>query len=325
MNTAKILTATAGVALLLSTALPALATETSNSTSVEVESSTEVEGEVEHPREGGGYRLDIEKNRKTASSTREQKERRDREEREHRLASSSEDRRLEREDRKASTTGERMEKRAEKVQEKAGEAIEKRIKSLIELKARLANIKLLSADQLASLTATLDTEIASLTALQGKIAAGTATSTLKSDVKSITQDHRVFQLVEPKARIAAAASRIKAVATQLELLSTKLQERITAAQAAGTDVAAATAALADFNLKVADAKVQADAAVSLTASLAPDNGDKTVLEANKKALKDARTKLVNGEKDLAAARHDAATIYGVVKGKGEVKTTTTTP
>ena len=322
MNTAKILTVTAGVALLLGTALPALAMESESSTSVEVESTTEVKVEAEQPLQGGGYRLDFEKKRRTASSTREQMELRERMEREHRIASTSQG---ERAMRKASSTGERMEKRVEKVQEKAGDAIDKRIKSLIELKARLASIKLLSADQLASLTATLDAEIASLTALQGKIAAGTATSTLKSDVKSITKDHRVFQLVEPKARIAAAASRIKAVATQLESLSTKLQERITAAQTAGTDVTAATAALTDFNAKVADAKVQADAAVALVAGLTPDNGDKAIQESNKNALKAARSKLVAAEKDLAAARHDAATIYSVVKGKGGVKTTTTTP
>ncbi len=322
MKTAKIITATAGLALLLGTAAPALAAEAGSATSVGVEATTEVTRDAEHPREGGGYRLDFEKKSAMASSTREQqqKELRTRQEREQPMASSSEMRR----EHKASSTQERMEKRVEKIQEKAGSAIEKRIKSLMELKARFANIKLLSADQFASFTATLDAEIASLTTLKAKIDAGTATSTLKTDVKSITQDHRVFSLVEPVARISVAASRIKAVASQLEQLSTKMQERITAASIAGTNVADATAALTHFNAKVADAKVQADAAVALVAGLTPDNGDKTVQESNKNALEAAHTKLVAAEKDLAAARHDAATIHAVVKGKGEIKTTATT-
>jgi hypothetical protein len=212
--------------------------------------------------------------------------------------------------------------------DKAGDAIEKRIKRLIELKARLAKIKLLSSEQITMISANLDTEIAALTELKAKIEAGTATTTIKTDVRSITQDHRVFMLVEPKARIAAAASRINAVVTQFTALAAKLQERITAAQTAGANVSAATAALVDFNAKIADAKVQADAAVTLTANLTADGGDKTVAAANKKALTDARAKLVVAEKDLAAARHDAATIIGTVKGKagagGHLEATTET-
>jgi hypothetical protein len=77
--------------------------------------------------------------------------------------------------------------------------------------------------------------------------------------------------------------------------------------------------MTDLKAKLADAKTQADAAVAEVANLQVDNGDKTVQTANTTALKDAKAKLVVAQKDLAAARHDAATIYGVVKGKGGVE------
>lgn len=209
-------------------------------------------------------------------------------------------------------------------QEKGSEAIDARIESLTELSARLANLKLLSPEILASIQISLNAEIAKLTALKAQISSDTSTTTLKKNLKDITEGNRVFLVVEPKARIAASASRINAVVTQMQALSTKLQTRITTAQTAGVNVTAATTALTDLNAKIADAKVQAAAAVSLTANLQADNGDATVKAANKAALKEARTKLELANKDLAAARHDVGSIYAVVK-VSEHTTASTTP
>lgn len=232
----------------------------------------------------------------------------------------------------ASTTGEHSnasttQGRIEKAQERGDTMIDQRIKSLEDLEARLAKIKLLPADVLTNIKASVDTEIQALITLKAQIAGDTSTTSVKADDSSITKANRVYLLVEPKARIAAAASRIDAVVMQLTALATKLQARITAAQSAGVNVSAAVSAMTDFNAKIANAKVQADAAVAETANLKPDNGDKTILAANKAALKDARSKLVAAEQDLAAARHDAGTIAGVVKGHGEASATasTTTP
>lgn len=210
---------------------------------------------------------------------------------------------------------EHMQDRIEKGKEKAGNEIDKRIESLTKLKARLADMKLLSADVLASISASLDAEIAKLQTLKTQIGNDTSTSTLKADASTITKGLRVFLVVEPKARIAASASRINAVVTQMNLLVTKLQTRIATAKAAGIDTTAAEAALVDLQAKIADAKVQADAAVAMTVNLQPDNGDAAIKAANLQALKDARAKLVLAQKDLADARHDAGTIRGDVNGK----------
>ncbi len=234
--------------------------------------------------------------------------------REHLNASTSDDRKADREA-----------NRMEKGQERGSSEIDRRIESLTNLKTRLASIKLLDATALATISANLDAEIAKLQSLKTQIQSDTSTSTLKDDVKSITQGLRIFAVVEPKARIAASASRINAVVTQMTALTTKLQARIDAAKTAGTDTTSAVTALADLQAKIADAKVQADAAVSLTANLAADNGDATVRASNLQALKDAKAKLVLAQKDLADARHDAGTIRDIVKGSGGSDNASTTP
>lgn len=223
-----------------------------------------------------------------------------------------------RKDSRASSTEARM----EHVDAKAGNAINARIRSLTALSTRIAGIRLLATSTVTQLQASLTAEISALNALKAQIDADTSTTTLKADAQSITKANRVYLLVEPKARIAAASARIDALVSQFTQLGTKLDTRISAAASAGKDMTSARAALTDFNAKVADAKVQADAAVSLTVNLQADNGDKTVMAANKAALQQARQKLQAAEADLKAARKDAGTIAKAVKGTHVTATTT---
>ena len=296
MKKTTLISSTLGLALLLSPVAPAFAEEGvpsgDDATSINTTNTIQIKiGE-----------------RRNADQARLQEARR--------LASTTEHMRENREEKRASTSANHLEKKIEKKQEHAGEAIDKRIRSLQELSARIADMKLISADTRATITASLNAEIASLIALKAKIGSDTATSTIKSDASEITKAHRVYMLVEPKARIAASASRINAVVMQMQLLVTKLQARITAAQTDGINVSEATAALTDLSAKIADAKIQADAALAGTVNLQPDNGNEAVKASNRAALKEARAKLEIAAKDLVAARHDAATIYSVVKGKG---------
>lgn len=204
-----------------------------------------------------------------------------------------------------------------------GEAeIDARIGSLTKMITRLGDAARLSPEAKASITAELNAQITALTNLRDQIATAT-TTTLKGDVQSVTKDFRIYALVMPKAAINAAADRIMTIAAQMETLSGKITTRISAAQAAGTDVTAATAAHSDFDLKVADAKTQAQAAVSEVANLSVDAGATTTLAANTAALKDAKAKIDAAQADLKAARKDVETILKSIKGKGEVQATTT--
>ncbi len=208
--------------------------------------------------------------------------------------------------------------------EKGDKELDRRVANLNDLSAKAEGLKNLSPADKASISTTLSNQINALTALKAKIDADTDAATLKTDIQSITGSYRIFALVMPQVRIIIAADRIVTIAGEMQLFSAKLQARISAAASAGADMTAATALLADYNAKIADAQVRAQAAVTAIATLAPDQGDKTKLAANTKALQDARAKAVLAQKDLIAARQDAQKIVLVVKGKASVNATAST-
>ncbi len=213
-----------------------------------------------------------------------------------------------REERKAEAVG--------KVQDKGGEKIDERIKRMQEQLARISKMERLSDEQKASISAEINAQITALTELKAKIATETSTTTLKELTQSITKSYRVYAVTMPKAAITAAADRIMTVVAQMESLSTKLSARIDAAKTAGTEVTAAETAYADFTAKIADAKVQAQAAASAVAGLSADNGDTAVQASNAEALKAAKAKIDAAQEDLKAARKDVDTILKAVKGTG---------
>jgi hypothetical protein len=88
----------------------------------------------------------------------------------------------------------------------------------------------------------------------------------------------------------------------LSELGGKLKVRIDAAAAAGVEVSALNTALAELAAKITSANTHAQAAVNGTATLAPDEGDKTKMEANKVALQVARTELKAAHEDVKVAR-----------------------
>ena len=192
--------------------------------------------------------------------------------------------------------------------------IDKRITRLNAQIKRVGEMERLSTEKKASITAELSAQVTALTALKAKIAADTDVATVKEDMKSITKAHRVYAVSMPKAAITAAADRIMHIVAQMEVFSAKLSARITASSSAEV-----TAAMSDYNAKIADAKVQALAAVSLVATLQADNGDATIAAANATALKNAKAKIDLAQADLKAARKDIGIILKAIKGNSEVK------
>ena len=198
-----------------------------------------------------------------------------------------------------------------KAVDRASQEITRRIDALNKLSTRVNGMAKLSSSDKANLTSEIQSQIAAMNTLQAQISADTsanATSSLKSDIQSITKSYRIFMLIIPQGALEAAADRVLDVAQSLSTLAGQLQTRITAAQNAGTDMSASVTALADMNAKIADANTQANAATSAVAGLKPDNGDQTVAQANLAAMKSARSKVQAAQQDLVAARKDAGTI-----------------
>ena len=197
--------------------------------------------------------------------------------------------------------------------DRGNKEIDRRVASLNDLTARVGTMVRLTADQKASISAQLQAQVTALTALKAKIDADSDTATLKTDVKSILDSYRIFALVIPQGHIVAASDRMGAIIDSMTTVGAKLQIRIAAAKAAGKVTTDADAAFADFSAKLADAKIQAQAAQSGVAALVPDQGDKASADANKAALVKARADIKVGTSDLKAARKDAEAILKTIK------------
>ena len=206
---------------------------------------------------------------------------------------------------------------------KSNKEIENRIKDLNEMSDRIGEMKNMTEAQRASLTSSLQSQVTNLNALKEKIGADTDMASLKADAKSISSDNRIYMLEIPKAKILAGADRSMTVVNMLNEMASKLQTRISDAQAAGKDVTKLNSALNDLNAKLADAKSLSDSITSTIPTLAPDQGNKTIIASNKTALDSARKNLSMIEKDLKAARADISMITKGVKGIGQSATSTT--
>ncbi|MDB5189996.1 MAG: hypothetical protein JWN49_322 [Parcubacteria group bacterium] len=198
---------------------------------------------------------------------------------------------------------------------RADASIDARMNALQKLSDRIDGAKRLSDGMKTSLSATLAAQIQELTDLKAKIGNDTSTSSMRDDAGKIRPEFRTYALVLPKTAITAGSDRVLTIATQMDIIGAKLNTRINEAAASSTvNVSAAQTAYADYIAKVADAKVQANAAAALVVNLAPDNGDKTIFASNSAALKSAAAKLKVAQQDLKAARADIGTILKVIKG-----------
>lgn len=211
---------------------------------------------------------------------------------------------------------------------RADQEIARRVSALNALSTRVNAMVRLSTTDKNNLSTSISGQISAMNTLQAQIAADVAvndTSTLKADVDSITGSYRIFALILPQGMIEAASDRVLAIVGVMNDLGAKFSARISAAQTAGNDVTGVTATLDDFNAKVSDANNQATAAASEVASLAPDNGNATVMASNTAALKDARSKILAAQQDFVTARADALTIIkdlAAFKGSTSVSATT---
>ncbi|MDR3557920.1 MAG: hypothetical protein P4L61_00115 [Candidatus Pacebacteria bacterium] len=225
----------------------------------------------------------------------------------------------------STTRAEAEQQRAANIQGRSNTEIDARIDSLNKLLSRVDAMVNVSAADKASMSSSIQAEIASLTSLKTSIDSDTATSTLKTDYQSITKSYRVYALVLPQASITAAADRVLDLVASFNTLTTKLQGFVTTAQSNGTNVGAAVSAMADIAAKTADATTQANAALSEVSGLQPDQGATTTLVANTAALKDAQSKIKVATTDLTVARKDVNTVVGVIKSSMKATTNATVP
>ncbi len=207
---------------------------------------------------------------------------------------------------------------------RADKEIDRRITALNALNTRVQAMTRVTSSFKAQLSTNIQSQISSLTTLKSKIDADTDSAALKTDIKSITTSYRIYALIMPQSHIAAAADRAVNIATMESALGAKLKVRVDAAAAAGSDTTALNALLADLASSTTAAVVQAQAAVTLTAALQPDNGDKTLQQSNLKALQDAHKDLQAAQQDLVQGRKDITNIVQDLRALGASGSASTT-
>lgn len=203
------------------------------------------------------------------------------------------------------------------LQNRAEKEITRRITSLQSKLERIDSMEKLTDEQKAALKTQVQNEITTLQALLEKIKGSSDVQTLKTEVQSIVKEHRVYSMVMPKLTLLAAANRLNNTADQMGSLSAKLQIRIDEAKAAGKDVSAAETNLADMNEKIADAKKQAESAITAVSALTP-----TEYPENKTTLMNARKMIQTGYQNLVAARKDVNAIRKSLRSEKETVPTT---
>lgn len=215
---------------------------------------------------------------------------------------------------RAEARTERMGDREEKAKQRGTNEIDRRIQILTNLNTKVADMHRVSGEGKSTIDAMVQAQIAALTDLKARIQADDSTTTLKADMQAITKSYRIFALVIPQGHIKVAADKVHTTATTMATVSAKLATRLSDAASAGSDVASLQLLQSGIAAKLAVANASADAAVSLTANLQPDNGDKTVMAANEAALKDARAKIQDALKTLQDVRSDVHDIIMGLKG-----------
>ncbi len=208
----------------------------------------------------------------------------------------------------------KVQARMQNIVTRAGQEITRRIDILNQLSTKVQAMVHVDANEKSSIASMVSTQVSALQSLQSKISADTDLTTLRTDVQSITQGYRIFMLVVPQGSIAVASDKIQDVSQMISALSPKLAARISAAQSSGANVTALSASLSDMNTQTTNATTAAQAAVSETASLMPDNGNASVEASNTAALKDAHSKIQAALADLKTARADAGSIVKGLKG-----------
>ncbi len=202
------------------------------------------------------------------------------------------------------------------IKSRADSEIERRITTINELVTRIQGLKRLADSDKTNLVNLGNGMIANLTSLKGKIDADTDLATLKVDWQSIFGQYRIYMLFMPQLRIYVAADRINDTVDLMNQVFTKLQTRVSDAKSKGKDTAALESELSDAQVKLNDAKTQAQNAINSIKGLVPDGGNNGIQSSNKQALLSAKNMIMTAVTDLQAARKDFVNVRNGLKSFG---------
>ena len=173
--------------------------------------------------------------------------------------------------------------------------IDRRLTTLDRLRALVGEAGVLSDAHKSTLNGILDGATTGLTALRGQMAADTTVSALRTDIRKIFTDYRVYALDARQVRLVRGDDRVGTAADRLDDAQSRLVAAIDQAQSNGKDVTLARQHLDAMTAAItkARAEVAGDADAILAQAPAAWNAGtaKPVLDAARASLAAARTDL----------------------------------
>jgi len=170
-----------------------------------------------------------------------------------------------------------------------------------------SNHYLASADR-SAIVSTINGDLTGLNALAPVIQADTTVSQARADYDSIFTSYRVFALVLPQARLAAAADDITgSVLPRLEDAQSRLESLLAGADQS-KDTAAVQAAMADLQKQLSGMASNTSGVSATVLGYKPADWN-----SNHAVLAPARADLVSARGDAKQARADIETVIGAIK------------
>lgn len=178
--------------------------------------------------------------------------------------------------------------------------IQNRIEALNSLQVRLNEMTQLDATVKAQLQAKIEAAIAAMNELATKIQNGTDLNSLKADIRSIGETHKIYEVVLPSALGEASTARAIYVLGRLEALEAKLQNWINRMDP-GADKTAIATLQTQFEAKITDAQAQLEIAETQFKQMTPANTEA------------ARTSRVTGKEAFRKAKQDLKDAHDILK------------
>lgn len=183
--------------------------------------------------------------------------------------------------------------RLEALCKKGNNLIQVRIKVLNVGINRLKKAKRISDADRNSLISDLQSNIDNLNALKAKIDAETDIEALKSEIKSIFVDFRIFMVVLPRDKGLFVVARLNNAVSKLESVSSQLESVINEFKQAGKDISEVEGYLNTLKSDLANAKSDLDQAKFTFSSMTPEKDEEahSMVENGLKFIKAARDNL----------------------------------
>ena len=185
---------------------------------------------------------------------------------------------------------------------RADAEIARRLVALDRLAAVVSDARHLAGADRDALLNQISNDRSELTSLKATIDSDSNPTTLRAEVRRIVTDFRVYVLLEPQVRLVRALDAEQDAIARLTDVAAALKSRIDAAKSAGKDVTAAQTALDDMNAKLAAASAAVEGRAAAVIALTPSGypGNRSTLDAVRRAVIDAHADLVAARD---AARH----------------------